>query len=400
MGNTITYLYKNKKVSDTAVKHAFNLLSIYTGIKFIEDNVAPQIVYNGNIAIPDFDPIEAIIDRISLRGSLGLAQNNKLIDDQTGLYLSGIVGKFVDTLVEKEFIVKPAKPINLWPENYRFACAVTHDVDIIRRSVLGSFKLCFKSDPPGGIRGFIDSLKNAMGNVDNPYDKFEQWIEIEKNLDIKSTFFVFDGKREHRFDPKYKTNDIFNSLNSIQKAGNEIALHSGIKRSDGSNLPSLKDANENVINNKISGIRPHYLSAALPDYWQKASEAGFSYSSCLGYDESIGYFSKIDLPFIPFDLEADKPIKIVEIPITLMDGGLFGGRYDNPVTAANDLIEKVSNNGGLLVLDWHQRVLYERDYPGWGDAFKQIIEAVKNKSGVFIRMDEIAKLFNPITQGN
>ena len=77
MGNTITYLYKNKKVSDTAVKHAFNLLSIYTGIKFIEDNVAPQIVYNGNIAIPDFDPIEAIIDKISLRGSLGLAQNNK-----------------------------------------------------------------------------------------------------------------------------------------------------------------------------------------------------------------------------------------------------------------------------------------------------------------------------------
>jgi len=418
----VTYYYRSNNISANAVKHVFNLLTIYTGIDFVENNVSPEVVnfIDGNLSdktkliiIADdpscrtdnkvtlnIDPIKELFNKVALRGKLGLADGNELKSESNEKYfLSGIVCSFVDALAEANLIEKPENKINLWPNNALFACAVTHDVDMIHRSVLGSLKLCFKNNPPGGIRGLIDSMKSTMGMIENPYNNFRKWIKIEDDLNIKSTYFVFAGSRDHQFDPKYKLTDMSGSLNELKNNGYEIALHSGIKRGRGENISRPKSDLTNVAECDITGLRPHYLSASLPDYWHSAKAAGFLYSSCLGYDDQIGYFSKIDLPFVPFDLKLDKPIGIVEIPITLMDGGLFSGKYDEPEDSVKEFIMDVSNNGGLLVLDWHQRVLYDPDYPGWGDTFKYTVNIAQENGGCFLQMDEIAKLFDKLVSG-
>ena len=79
----------------------------------------------------------------------------------------------------------------------------------------------------------------------------------------------------------------------------------------------------------MGGVRPHYLSVSLPEYWRKSAELGFEYSSCLGFDEEIGFYRGIDLPFMPFDADNDTPLEIVEIPIAVMDCGLINDNYKN-----------------------------------------------------------------------
>jgi peptidoglycan/xylan/chitin deacetylase (PgdA/CDA1 family) len=421
--SVVTYNYKSEYISANAIKHIFNLLSIYTGINFIEDNISPQVInfIDGDLSeqikviisadeiinevgdkvILNIDPIDEIFKKIALRGQLGIGSGDKLKSTgNDGYYLSEIIHSFVDSLTDANLIEKRVNKIRIWPDDKRFACAVTHDVDMIHRSFLGSLKLCFKNDPPGKFRGFIDSVKGAINRSGNPYNNFNNWINIEKDLGIKSTYFVFAGDRMHKYDPKYNPTDVSGPLFDLEEIGHEIALHSGINCRSDDNISRSKSDLKDVLESNISGIRPHYLSALLPDFWYKAEAGDFSYTSCLGYDDQIGYFSKIDLPFVPFDIELDKPVNIVEIPITLMDGGLFSGKYLEPHESAKELIGHISHNGGLLVLDWHQRVLYDPDYPGWGNAFNIIINIIKENGACFLRMDEIAKLFNPIIEGD
>ncbi len=242
----------------------------------------------------------------------------------------------------------------------------------------------------------IDSLKRTVGGRPNPYDCIAGWLDIDEKLAIKSTYFVFAGQRRHPDDPKYVIESLASRLGEALKRGHEIALHSGIECREGRYLLESRKALEESIGFEIEGLRPHYLSATFPAYWSRAAETGFRYSSSLAYDDKIGFQYGIDLPFVPFDLKYNQAIKIVEFPIAIMDCGLIGFRPASSVELRNrafDMIDKAERNGSLLVIDWHQRALYDIDYPGWGQLYIEIMEYLLQKKPYIDSLSDLADIF-------
>jgi hypothetical protein len=283
----------------------------------------------------------------------------------------------------------------LWPGGHIFAMALTHDVDIIRRSVRGSVRLLFNRDVPGGLRGLYDSIGSFSGRARNPYDKIRQWIEHENKYGIRSTFFVFPGNRKNSNDPKYGLSKLEDSLEYIKQNGCELALHTGIECYRGDSIEESRKLFNRAGDFTMAGIRPHYLSASLPEYWRKAAELGFEYSSCLGFDDNIGFYRGIDLPFMPFDAGNNTALEIVEIPIAIMDCGLINDNYKNmeeSLVSGKKMIDRVKRAGGILVLDWHQRTMYNADYPGWAEACFDLIDYARKQGAFLTTMEDTAGL--------
>jgi peptidoglycan/xylan/chitin deacetylase (PgdA/CDA1 family) len=273
--------------------------------------------------------------------------------------------------------------------------AVTHDADIIRRSVRGSIKLLFRRDVPGGIKGLFDSIKSLSGLGKNPYDRIAEWIDLEKRSGIKSTFFIFPGNRINKNDPKYRLDGLKKSVAYIKENCFELGLHTGIECYRGESIAKSKELLVQDSGVSVCGIRPHYLSAALPEYWRAAAGNGFAYSSCLGFDEEIGFHQGIDLPFIPFDAENNVSLDIVEIPIAVMDCGLirdFSSNHAESLENGKKIIDRVKSVRGILVLDWHQRTMYNTDYPGWVGQFFELINYARSEGAYFISLGETADL--------
>lgn len=421
----IDYSCKSGKFSRSAVKHAFNYLSAFSGMRFIENHDKP-VIWRGNVSeapetarviinsesrksnnsgaintaqsngpvILESDPIEQIIEKISVKVKMGphaaeRIQPNNSIEES----LCRIIMNFYKILLKANVISDNTK-VSLWPSSHKFCVIVTHDVDMIYRSIPGSLKLLFKKDVPGGVRGLYDSIRSALGLVKNPYDKIQDWIDLENEYGIKSTYFVFAGDRTNNLDPKYGISDLKRSLNLIEQSGHELALHTGIGCNTGKDIKESKTELTNVAQTEIYGMRPHYLSAFAPRYWHSAAENGMQYTSCLGFDEDIGFYNGIDLPFIPFDIEKDSPIDIVEIPIAIMDCGLIGEGeedYEEIIQKGINFIKGVKDVGGILVLDWHQRTMYNHDYPGWVDVFKGLIDYAQKNGACFCTMEQAAK---------
>ena len=423
----VRYWYNHSKFNSRAIDHAFNYISAVTGIGFIRDQSAAQVWRSDDETAPETaridlgqsdeirafnesyskmgnvtdgtmlsgDPVEEIIRKLSLKARLGpLSGDSSSERTSEGPRLSRLITLLIGRLSDLGVIDRKSPGIDLWPGESRFAIAITHDVDIARRSVLGSVRLLWHKDPPGHLRGLLDSITSALGGR-NPYDRISEWLRLEDDHGLKSTFFFFAGDRTDNRDPKYRISELSKSIDQIRNRGFELAVHSGIAGHSGESLSGTRSMMWDYAEGKIAGLRPHYLSAHLPEYWKAAASAGFAYTSCLGFDDDIGFFDGIDLPFVPFDIENDSAIDIVEIPIGIMDCGLIrndSADSDEVFERGRRLIDDGEKAGGLIVLDWHQRTLYDPDYPGWGRLFWKLVEYARDKGAYFAKMHEISSL--------
>jgi len=417
-GAEIKYSSIRGGISGSLARHVFRYISILTDIAFRENDASPEIIYSQSGEIPDsakiiirdgkcflrqgnyerealgFDPIKKLADALSLSFGSGPYSQDKLSpsppDQPT---LSEAVVGFASIITDAGLAKSSGQPITIWPAPCSFAVALTHDIDIVRRSIPGGVRLLWKRHLPGGFIALVDSVRSSLFDSPNPYDRIREWIMLENELGLKSTFFAFDGWRHHANDPKYELRWITADLKAIRSSDFELALHTSIGCHAGYHIPESKKALEDAAGIGISGLRPHYLSAFFPQYWRAAAASGFAYSSAFGFDEEIGLIQGIDLPIIPFDKEADKSVDIVEIPIAIMDCGIIG---DHDVSSeavfekGKTLIDRSVASGGLIVLDWHERTLYGRDYPGWGSLYFRLVEYARSKGAYFPMMSDIA----------
>ncbi len=424
----IRYFYQSDKISAAGRDHLFRYLTAISDQRFLEDSKSPQIFCGPGMSAPasarlliagskndpartlvrpdpssswepgaNYDPLEAIFSRLSFRGNSGPYSTRPAIpSSQTGRTLSGHIFDFLNLLCRAGLVDRRSLTTTLWPEPARFGMAVTHDVDIARRSLPGSVRLLFNRALPGGSAAFRDSLKAAVKLMPNPYDAIGKWINLENELGIKSAFFIYAGIRRHPLDPKYNPAVLLPAFEKIRGNDFEIALHSSIESFSGNGLSGDRIQLEQSANTKLRGLRPHYLSAFFPQYWAAAADSGFSYSSSLGFDHDIGYCDGIDLPFYPFDSAGNSAVPILEIPLAIMDCGLIGDMSADSgqvFERAMRLIDSTAATAGLIVLDWHQRTFYNRDYPGWTDLFTKIVHYARGKGASFFRMDGLAAYF-------
>jgi hypothetical protein len=423
----IAYRYQNGKPSVACVRHVFRYLSALCDIEFAEASEEPDLYWGDQGEVqnsariilpaekndisrvqikdastgeyfsgPNYNPLLALALKLSIRGSSGpFAGRPSIPSGPAERTMSAIVSEFYGLLCRSGLIENRARAIALWPEPARFGLAVTHDIDIARRSIAGSLRLFINRALPGGWAALKDSIGSAIRLAPNPYDAVGKWIELEESLGIKSTFFIFDGHRLHDTDPKYKPKTLAAAIEKIRQNDMEAALHSSVECYSGKGLFEAKSRLGKYIGDNLNGVRPHYLSAFYPEYWSAAAKTGLAYSSALGFDQDIGYLEGIDLPFYPFDAIRDEPIPLVEIPIAIMDCGLIreqAADSEQVLERAMGIIDRAAATGGLIVLDWHQRAFYNRDYPGWSELLTKIVRYAGGKGACFLKMNEIADI--------
>lgn len=229
-----------------------------------------------------------------------------------------------------------------YPDDKKFAVCLTHDVDFLddmKRVSMG----------PGRVmRPFLSKRKS--------WRSLEDIITIEQENDAKSTFFfmVEDPGNE---DFEYSIEEVGEAICQISDRGWEVGLHGGHDTYlSHAAIINRKKRMEGVLGRMIQGYRNHYLRFKIPDTWAYLSEAGFKYDSTLGYSGCIGFRNGMCHPFMPFDLNRNSKIDIVEIPLHVMDRTILS-HMNLDVKSAWDLtqktIESVEKNHGVLTVVWH-----------------------------------------------
>ena len=278
-----------------------------------------------------------------------------------------------------------------WPAGRRFACMLSHDVDELRYySVREALRLLLLARQPrsyaarAGLGALARSLPR-VGRGDDPYWNLELWTRAEEAYGFRSAFYLCASTpaERHEYDATYhmtdplrldgKTTTVGSAFAALAARGFELGLHGSYRsHRDAAVLAAQRRLVERATGTPLVGTRQHYLRLDVPATWRAQEGAGFAYDTTLGYNEGLGFRAGIAAPFHPWDAERTRPLDLLELPLTLMDGVLFRTWKLDAAPASERVrthLDAVERAGGLAVLLWHPNSGAEPLYPGWWPAY-------------------------------
>ena len=210
-------------------------------------------------------------------------------------------------------------------------------------------------------------------------------VERLEALDSHSTLFVVPI-HGHRRDPNYALAELAPQLADAAKKGFSIEIHgsyNSIIENHGLN-PEVQ-AFHAATGQIALGSRQHWLRFDDAEtLFQAVEDAGLLFDSSMGFTDSIGFRNGACFAFPPYDFKNEKPHTFLEIPLAIMDGGLF----------------EASRRSGISPQILAEQVLTESRRHGWGGIsvlWHNPLEALsvpEEINRVFWRCLETQKQFN------
>lgn len=304
------------------------------------------------------------------------------------------------------------------PAGYSFSVCLTHDIDFvgIRNHKLDHAMWGFLYRATiGSVRKYIRGrlslrklLKNWQAAASLPlvylgwardfWDPFNWYLEVEKNLPATYFFIPFKGRAGENVTGRnvsrraaaYDITDVASSTATLLKEGCELGVH-GIDSWHSSKKGRDELVRITTVNGSCNvGIRMHWLIQNESTF-RVLEEAGYSYDSSAGYNETIGYRNGTTQAFCPPGVQA-----IIELPLHIQDGALFyPQRLDLTETEAErrcqTLIENTSKFGGVLTLLWHDRSHGPERL--WGDFYVTLVRRLRSLDCWFATAGHIVDWF-------
>lgn len=289
----------------------------------------------------------------------------------------------------------------LWPCGKPFAVCLTHDVDRVDKwtwkrivhELLWALGRCTHEPDAAGRQLLGVATSAARG--ENPYWSFESLLADEDEFGAISTFFL-STERKVRYDPSYAITDerIGRCIQTLRSRRREVGLHptfSAYQRPE--DLEAEERGFVRATGLSPSGVRFHYLRLNERTTLKNADSVGLGYDTTLGYASAEGFRTGGSLPFHPFDLEAEQPLRLLEIPFCIMDATLTEYRgYDarEAGAATRSLWERVRASGGLFCVLLHQTSYDVSEFPYMRAWYRALLRWMRDEGALCATAEQVA----------
>lgn len=268
-------------------------------------------------------------------------------------------------------------------QDFQSKIFVSHDIDSVNGSFMQDGFWAIK-------RGRLDIvLSLIIKEVFNrkEWRNIDQIIKLNSEFDIKSTFFWLVNKgvgTDNIRNADYLIDNQRGLISTVHKNSSFNGLHKSCS-TDSINQELQKLPSEVTIN------RHHFLNFKLPELFNQVEESKLNFDSSLGFAERYGFRNGFAMPFIPYNIEQDKPYSFVEMPLMVMDGS-FQKYLKIPMhetaNIAISFFEKHKYNSYLSFL-WHNTHFTNYKYKGYKEEYIKIIKYLYESNFEFVSPEEI-----------
>jgi peptidoglycan/xylan/chitin deacetylase (PgdA/CDA1 family) len=289
----------------------------------------------------------------------------------------------------------------------RFAVALTHDVDTpwrwTRIGIRGAAARLKSHALAGRGRAALREAR-ALSHVPahrlrrtDPNWSFERVTSIERAYGASSTFFVMAGHR-HAADgaaPEAYERLRPRLVETLRSNGAEVALHGSYTAAEDAEVLAAEKTELERLAGPVWGQRYHYLRVDPHRNLAPLDRLGFGYDSSLGFAGAPGFRAGIATPFRPWDVERDRPLELVEIPLAVMDA-TFEERYlglsaRQAEPHVRRVLEYAAEQGGGFAILWHTDRFDAASAERWDELYERTLAAVSELGGICLSAGELAE---------
>ena len=315
-----------------------------------------------------------------------------------------VVDYYINILRKSIEITKPSMTnINAWGSLHKFGVSLSHDMDYWNYwtkeqvdSTLNYNKQRFWKNPLASTYKYNFHLfHKKLFFQENRRNK--SILNYESRLFNDSTVNLMSGlKHKDKDEPRYEylNNEEYRAEITELLEERTVGLHA--RPESAFDSKSFKEDLEELRKKGFSprGCRFHNLAFDYQKSFKIMEENGIQFDSTLGFWESAGFRAGISFPFNPFNMDENRPFRIQEIPLIVMDVSFYsriamGVSLNAARQRIRNIIKKVSNHNGHISLLWHFRTFDWIDFPGWGSLYWDIIKYSLKSSGRLFSTEEL-----------
>lgn len=295
------------------------------------------------------------------------------------------------------------------PAGHAFMACLSHDIDhpvlrnhrwdhtmfgFLQRATIGAAKDFLRGRMPVGalLKNWGAVLRLPLIHLgwarDFWRDFARDYLVIEAGLGA-TYFFITerdnpgrkaDGSSAPMRACRYTLAELKPQIEAIMAVGNEVGVHGldAWRDVDAGRTEMARIAH--LTGKKEIGIRMHWLYFG-PDSPAVLDQAGYTYDSTVGYNETVGYRAGTTQVFQP-----PGTTRLLELPLHVMDTALFYPRYLHLDEATafdrvGAMISRTAASGGVLTYNWHDRSLFPDRL--WGNVYRRLIQEMKDRHAWF-----------------
>jgi len=262
------------------------------------------------------------------------------------------------------------------PYPHQFSIKLSHDIDFVCRAswrTLGGDLL--------KRRNLSLTLQTLLGIVAPHTDPYLRGLYELADLSEQNGFqsaFYFMAAQRGSFDPGYNPTGKLaqRCIQGMRDRGHEVGFHPGYATYNNAErfLIEKRRMDQALETNRYGG-RQHVLRFQVPDTWRLWEQAGLAYDSTLTYADHEGFRCGTCHPYQPFDIEQDRQLDVLEIPLIVMEGTLKQYRYLTPEASAKRILalaQRCKQVNGVFTLLWHNASMHGEWAP-WATMYRQIL---------------------------
>jgi len=261
----------------------------------------------------------------------------------------------------------------------------SHDIDSLYGAFLQDGLAALK-------KGRLDIIiKLVLNTVIMKPDWFniEKILKIENEYDLKSTFFWIVNKgrvTKALTNADYDINSptLKNTLQAVLNNGSSLGLHKSISEES-------FDEELSKLNVSTTINRNHYLKFNLPTHYQNVEASSLTIDCSLGFAEHYGFRNSMAIPFVPFNMESEKPYHFLEVPLNIMDGTFqkyIGLSPEQTSQHIISFIEKNNTNSVISVL-WHNHFFTSYRFGAYFKPYKELLNYIKDHQYGYITPNDL-----------
>jgi hypothetical protein len=281
-----------------------------------------------------------------------------------------------------------------YPGGHGFAVVLSHDVDYLPVRPADNFvqgaksvlrHLVHQRDPADAWRAARGWSRALVAGRD-PYGCVPEIIARERTLGVCSSFMIAVGHRDPR-DVNYHIDDdrVRDYLRAVDDAGFEIGLHGSCRSTE---EPHWYVEEVQLLSQRLArpaGSRQHFLSFDYDALFAAQEAAGIRYDMSMGFPDRPGARAGFSFPYFPYNLREERPYRVLQISLFLMDvtlRGYMGLRPDAAQPAIDACLADLQAKRGCASVVWHPIVFGGARDPGYDELYFRLIEQVRDRGGL------------------
>ena len=318
----------------------------------------------------------------------------------------------------------------LWPDGKQFALCLTHDVDLVSLAstpaqVLRSMRFSLErpespSRSAGAVRLARPPVRLARAAVSgiartpNMDVALERSVAVEQEFGVTASYFftVVPRRDASRYDCLYGLDDpcvfrgkrcrVADAVRQLADDGFDVGLHGSYHSALRPGLlAEQRAALEQAVGVEITTTRQHFLHWDVRTTPRLQSEAGFRADTTLGFNRGVGFRAGTSLPFDHFDVAAGETLPLLQVPLVVQDGPLFGSfglELDVPLTEdlVRQMIDTIAGTNGVATFLFHPNNFARDDFLA---VFRSTIEYASSRGAWFASLKDIERWWRERSAG-